>query len=649
MNTDILSRINTGRENLRQAASELKKHFVGLDDIIDKIVQHIEVWYCLPEIINRPPIVCLWGLTGVGKTDLIRRLTSLLAFTDRYLEVQLTTKDGALDVSQRSLEAIMDDSALESGKPGILLLDEIQRFRSLNEHGEEIYDYRFQDVWSLLSDGRFSAKADAKTQILDLLYQTMYQIDRREDEWGEPITKKKKKNEKAPSKTQGKFILPYWSASSIKRLLGLQEPLTEIMLWDQHRVLEETEKRLSDKTSHPGKDYSKLLIFVSGNIDDAYSMSNATADADVDADLFHEHSKRINFVSIKKALSNRFLPEQVARFGNTHVIYPSLSKASYYEIAERTVSAMLSRVFEYSGVKINVTPAVFSVLYRNGVFPAQGVRPLFSTISSMLESVLPQFVGKALEYTENELTIDYDDLSKEFVCKFANKEVRVYNHGDLDKLRDSQNSDDIYPVAVHEAGHAVVYASLFGLAPTQIAAALSRDEDAGFTGLHSLAKTKNTALDMVCVYLAGNVAETLVLGSGNESLGNIGDITEATTLMSTLARRCGMFERTGLTLNAAASSASSLAVETCYDDKELSDIMESELQTQKKRAVRILTEYRNLLTEVVDNLVADKVILPEKFAVICKKHGVNVEIQSAQKIIRRKKPRLINFKDIANL
>ena len=45
----------------------------------------------------------------------------------------------------------------------------------------------------------------------------------------------------------------------------------------------------------------------------------------------------LNLLSIKKALWKRFKPEQIARFGNIHVIYPSLSKLSYYGIIKKKI------------------------------------------------------------------------------------------------------------------------------------------------------------------------------------------------------------------------------------------------------------------------------------------------------------------------
>jgi len=77
--------IRERRAKLQDTAKKLKGDFIGLDAIIDRVVASIEAWYCFPEAISSPVIVCLWGLTGVGKTQLVRNLVRYFEFDDRYV------------------------------------------------------------------------------------------------------------------------------------------------------------------------------------------------------------------------------------------------------------------------------------------------------------------------------------------------------------------------------------------------------------------------------------------------------------------------------------------------------------------------------------------------------------------------------------
>jgi cell division protease FtsH len=70
--------MKTKIETLEKVKSTLKSEFIGLDEIIDKIITAITPWYVTPEVIQRPIVVSLWGMTGTGKTSVISRLIELL-------------------------------------------------------------------------------------------------------------------------------------------------------------------------------------------------------------------------------------------------------------------------------------------------------------------------------------------------------------------------------------------------------------------------------------------------------------------------------------------------------------------------------------------------------------------------------------------
>ena len=74
-------RINT----LKSATEILKKEFVGLDDVIDEIMKSVKPWYITPEVIKRPVIVSLFGMTGTGKSSVVKRLTELLKINNKTL------------------------------------------------------------------------------------------------------------------------------------------------------------------------------------------------------------------------------------------------------------------------------------------------------------------------------------------------------------------------------------------------------------------------------------------------------------------------------------------------------------------------------------------------------------------------------------
>lgn len=85
-------RVHIAQRNaqLDAIAGELKCELYGIDHAIDRVIDSVRAWFVLPEIISRPVIVCLWGLTGTGKTRLAVRWHASWAFTIDSLKYRWT-------------------------------------------------------------------------------------------------------------------------------------------------------------------------------------------------------------------------------------------------------------------------------------------------------------------------------------------------------------------------------------------------------------------------------------------------------------------------------------------------------------------------------------------------------------------------------
>jgi hypothetical protein len=213
------------QQALANAAAQLKAELFGIDDVIDRVIDAIRAWYVLPQLITRPVIVCLWGLTGTGKTQLTRRLAQLLGFYDRFVEVQMDGFSHGASYRSSSISGMLGDSGIHEGAPGMLVLDEFQRFRTVSTKGEEVKVERYQDVWTLLSDGRLPPALSALTNIERKLADAHYEAERADDN-----------EEERAGKKPYRFQLDAWDAQELKRMLKLQEPLAEIMQWPPAQV-----------------------------------------------------------------------------------------------------------------------------------------------------------------------------------------------------------------------------------------------------------------------------------------------------------------------------------------------------------------------------------------------------------------------------
>lgn len=538
--------INEKRETLLKAGENLKKQFVGLDNIIDKIIGLIEVWYIIPDLLSTPLIINLWGMTGVGKTDLVRKLVKELNFEEKFLEVQLNT-----DSSNITLQEEIMDTNITPDSQGIILLDEIQRFRTLDEEHKLNRNINYSDIWELLSDGSFSSSSkeihELQMYLLSLFYNKdwndYYKTNQNEDDEDNcvgSVLNKEMLNGR-------RFTSNSWDAKKFREVVKIDETIEEIMKFDPETRISIIEDRIKKlKAKKEVTKYKKLLIFISGNIDEAYKMADNIADIDTDADIIHERTKSINILTIKHNLANRFAPEQISRLGNNHIIYLSLSKQNFKDLISIKLKSISKKFYELTKIKINFNKSINEVIYSNGVFPVQGVRPVFSTINSLVENSLPEFLLKAIEYNIKEINITTDKLLNLIVCHYnKNNEKIIHSRNvkfEIDKIRKKTTENCNALTTVHEIGHAVAYMLLFNTVPKQICSSSVGVDNGAFIVSHKFIPSKENLLNYVKVLLAGKVAEELVFGKHNSTSGASNDIQCATEIVTSMVRNNGMID-----------------------------------------------------------------------------------------------------------
>ena len=140
------------QELLNNAVSQLKKEFVGIDIVIDRIAASISSWFFFPEMQERPVIINLWGLTGIGKTSVVKRLAESIEFAEHYFHYDLGESSKKYYDMQDSFKDIYDNC---DGEPFIIGLDEFQLARTINEDREEIDRASIRALWDLLDCGKF--------------------------------------------------------------------------------------------------------------------------------------------------------------------------------------------------------------------------------------------------------------------------------------------------------------------------------------------------------------------------------------------------------------------------------------------------------------------------------------------------------------
>jgi len=610
------TRMAERQQRLIDVAAQLKTELFGIDDVIDRVIDSLRAWYILPQCITRPVIVCLWGLTGTGKTQLTRRLAQLLGFYDRFVEVQMDASSRS-DTRASSIAQILAHSSIDEGAPGILVLDEFQRFRTVAQMGQDAKLERYQDVWTLLSDGRLAPSLGVLQDIEMRLADAHYD-DERKDEDGEP---------KRASQAPYRFQISAWEAGALRRLLKLREPLTHIMQWSPATV-QQLFAQFRQSPQRWETDYSRLLIFVCGNLDEMYQeTAQRVEDCDTDADIFHRVTRNLSLIDVKKSLTQRFKPEQIARLGNVHIIYPSLSRRTYERLIADVSQRYVNDIDAQTGVRFVIGADVHAALYANAVFPTQGTRPLFSSVHAILSATL---VNAALWALQNKL-----DLTRGCELRLSPDRrflvaIGVDAQGmsttaqfaaafDLDRLKTRTHADLRALLAVHEAGHALAYSLLFKQAPQEVKINIASFEGGYNNFAGRKATTRQNALDMICVALAGRAAEEWVFGTMACTTGAESDYQQATERAARYIRHHGFGKRL---------SRTDVTVEmdnhVNTDIAPSNDAIEALLRDQYARIQKLLRRQRQAFDAIVDALLHQGSITPPDMAALLQTCGITV-------------------------
>lgn len=588
---DIKQRIQERTATLQRVKKELKEEFFGIDPQIDKIFDSIQSWYIMPEIINYPVIVNLWSMTGNGKTALVRSLVKRLGLGNKFCELQFSDS-GISNTTERNLTDCIYKAGILDREQGIVLLDEFQRYKTKDDHGQDIKGHKFQDVWMLLSDGKLPRKnVDNIVRRLE---------DRSTHEWAEVDGDYEYgfSEKRAKSKFHGAEYL----FDITENLLDYSVKPEELRQINLGQALELVKNHL--KLCGNVHDFTKCLIFVAGNLDEAFSSAGDVANCDMDADYFHEQTKKISIIDIKESLGTRFRPEQIARLGNNHVIYPSLNKNAFEKIIEKSCREYLERAQETSGISLKMGESIIKNIYENSVYPTQGTRPVFSTIHKMFGSPLSSGILWGLYEEKKELVVDIDPVKSTltFSTAFDRHEVPIEFEIRDRKKRYSKDYSSL--VSVHEMGHAILYTTLFETAPLEI-----KINVASFTGGYNLYASKHACrkdiLDQICVSFGGIVAEEIVFGADLRSTGCRGDIEKATKQAALFIRRYAM---NGM------ESFQSRQSEDFNTDYDLSNQhIEIILKEQKKRAYDLVQQKKEFLIKSSRDLLEKKEFSKEEF------------------------------------
>lgn len=636
---------------LEEAKIVLKREFVGIDNIIDEVIHSIESWFIYPEGQIRPTIVNLWGMTGVGKTSLVTRLSELLKVDERLYRFDI----GDYSSGEMRLKRDFSEKLKNSEKkPIVILFDEFQLGRTIAENGTEVDRNGLRALWDLIDTGTISIINENyySNKVISLYLKLQHCIEQGVEATNGKITRNKKlhndlfydsvkeKNKKSHKlqdengdNVDSTLLVPaeyyyYLKNLSTNHFLDTEASFSTKFLQMNHVEIVDFLKEILDKNLKPVlHDFSQSIIFIAGNLDEVYHMSGVI-DPDYDADMFYSNSLKITIPKVKEALKKRFRVEQIARLGNNHILYPAFSSTSFKALIQMELDKFKTRVLNRYGIEIELDNSINDIIYKEGVFPTQGTRPIFTTINTLVESYISKIVSDIIleNITVTKINWKYIDETGEYEVHIHGNDkpyVKKYSLNlKLDNLRKSSKDDNQAHTAVHEAGHAVISAIHLALIPEEIVSKTAGGLSDGYCRIKMPnILTKNIIKKDIAVGLGGYVAEIAVFGDELLSTGSHNDIEKVTEKAISYVKSFGMANNIPIQIGMDAIQL----FETHYPDHQEADKEVKKLiQNALKIAQKIINENRVLLLKVSEYLSENSRMNGDLFLKYVKKYGVNI-------------------------
>ncbi|MGM0944699.1 MAG: AAA family ATPase [Bacteroidota bacterium] len=528
----------------------LKSKFFGLDEVIDQVITSMASWYIFPENQKRPLVINLWGMTGVGKSELVRQIVQFLNFESRFFQFDLGELGHGVMGNPRSI--LSETYQFKGSEPRIILLDEFQLGRTITRSGDEMSHKELRVIWQLLDNGRIhhiEPMIAGRRNLNSSLYKFDYWVSQGmtiqegmvpakyhgyfEDEEDESDEGEKLADDEQRfifDKRRLKAILEM-NSSRFENIHELRKYISTLNTLEIRTLLMES---LGNSLKPIEQDFSQSLIFVVGNLDEAYPFAKDQS-PDIAPDKFFKLTKEIKLPTIKAALARRFRPEQISRLGNNHIIYPSLNEEAYRAIIKSELAIISEDYFAKSQSKLLFEDSVIEWIFQEGAVPTQGVRPIKSTIKYGIEDLVPMILLAHfnLGCPITEVKANYSNgLSLSFLREEEVILTQTYPLTQKVKhLKESRKDDLQAVVAVHESGHAIVHMSLFSNFPDKVSSVAAGSDQAGYMS-HDLDILRNPTnlLNTIAVLLSGFLAEKAVFGFELVSTGSTGDFERATEL-----------------------------------------------------------------------------------------------------------------------
>ena len=535
-------------KKMENVDSELRIQFPGTGRFFKTLIDATKSWYCNPEIQENPSVVNIWGVTGLGKTEMIRSFARSLNMEDVFFEFNCARSSPSEIISKIKTHASGD-------KPfrGIFLIDDFQHLIKASKNPINDSPSSLSTLWQMLG-GNGLVKDDPEWEVKRIreVYDEFaywlkngltvengmiseYHPDMLEKR-GLMVREKRRTYEDAEIEESlpPKFVFSRYEAKVLFNTkyhdcLTYEDFVTKIKTMGGEEIKQFLDEILRESIRPKSIDLSQSLFFTVGILDEVFGFPH-NIPLDYPVDHFHHMSRRITRLDLQRSLLEYITPSQLNQLGNHHLIFPTISEVGYREIIKRELQKRTDRFLVDTGLPLEFHQTVADKIYEEGVIPTLGVKPLLATINHLIGTFIPNLI-MSLQMFPKTQSIKVTCEERKFLT-FLERENRKpvqFSYPmdfEISQIRQFKGSDLESVVALHESGHAVLFIATRHRIPRQINSVSTDQNEGGFVyqGNYEGYVTYKSLKKTIMTSLGGYEAEKMVLGQENVSDGSAQDL-----------------------------------------------------------------------------------------------------------------------------
>ncbi len=414
--------IHKKKEILEAATEKLKADFIGLDKIIEEIINSITPWYLYGFLLDKPVVINLWGHTGTGKTSLVHKLSHYLEISPYFFQFNFDNTDNKLDFCTEL--SVLENLDVDVNGKAFFFFDNFQNLKTFDNNGNEKIETTKDFLWEFINSGKFIIDNYSPARSFHVIKMLINKIEKFMNAGmkisnGEVLTMKQEYKSTPPNPEpyyKGiRFIIKgvpvieqryyeylyHYGDIRYKSDYDLEKKLSTLNGIETIEFLKETLKRIKTPRLF---NFSKSVIVISNTVDESFPAVKQKKDVDFD-----------------KYLHKQFTHEKIARLGNNHIIFPSLDKNAPKKIIELYLKNYSTKFLEENGIVLEFTGSFQDFILKKSVELKQEARHIQSTIQHIVLTNLGETLWERFRKDIDVDRINYSFNNSNIVIKYYNK------------------------------------------------------------------------------------------------------------------------------------------------------------------------------------------------------------------------------------